>query len=146
MWMRRILGALVMVARAADLAGPCAFAQAVATSLPMIEAGKLRPLVVMGPKRLRLLPNVPSVDEVGLANMYAYTWGGFFVPKGTPPAVVTRLKSEIGKIVSSPDVAGHVAFSGVEFEVRSGNDLTEFIRNEQMKWGNLVKAAGVKAE
>jgi len=118
----------------------------VATSLPMIEASKLRPLVVMGPKRLRLLPNVPSVDEAGLANMYAYTWGGFFVPKGTPPAVMTRLNFEIGKILSSLDVSGHVAFSGVEFDIRSGDDLTEFIRNEQMKWGNLVKAADVKAE
>ena len=118
----------------------------VATSLPLIDAGKLRALVVMGPKRLRLLPSVPSVDEVGLANLYAYTWGGFFVPKGIPPAVTTRLRAELEKIASNPDIRDHIGFSGLDFEIRTGSDLMEFIRTEQTKWGNLVRAAGIKAD
>lgn len=118
----------------------------VGTSLSLIEAGKLRALVVMGPKRLRLLPNVPCIDEIGLANAYAYTWGGFFVPKGTPLAVATRLRVELEKIGNSSDIRDHIGFSGVEFEVRSGNDFIDFIRAEQVKWGYLVKAAGIRTD
>jgi tripartite-type tricarboxylate transporter receptor subunit TctC len=118
----------------------------VATSKPMIDAGKLQAFAVMGPKRLSLLPKVPTVDEVGLANAYAYTWGGFFVPAGTPPSVMSRLKSELQKILSSPDVTGHLAFSGVEFDVAGTDDLTGFIRSEQAKWGDLVRKAGMKSE
>ena len=112
----------------------------------MIEAGKLRPIVVMGPRRLRLLPNVPAADEVGLENAHAYTWGGFFLPAGTPPPVVKRLQAEFEKILTSKDVTEHVAFSGVEFDIKTGNELMEFIRSEQTKWGNLVKTAGIKPE
>ena len=118
----------------------------VATSLPMIEAGKLRALVVMGPKRLRSLPTVPSVDEVGMPDMYAYTWGGVFLPKGTPQPVAIRLQSELQRIAASADIRDHSAFSGMDFEVKTGSDLIEFIRAEQTKWGNLVKVAGVKVE
>lgn len=118
----------------------------VATSLPMIEAGKLRPIVVMGPRRLRLLPTVPSVDEVGLENAHAYTWGAFFLPAGTPPPVIKRLQAELEKILTSKDVTEHIAFSGVEFDIKSGNELADFIRSEQTKWGNLVKAAGIRTD
>jgi tripartite-type tricarboxylate transporter receptor subunit TctC len=112
----------------------------------MIDAGRLRALAVTGPRRLELLPGVPAVDEVGLPNMHAYTWGGYFVPAGTPPAVMGRLKAEFQSIMSSPDVTGHLAFSGVEFDVAGTNEPIEFIRSEQEKWGALVRAAGIKAE
>jgi len=118
----------------------------VATSLPMIEAGKLRPIVVMGPRRLRALPNVPAAEEVGLANAHAYTWGGFFLPAGTPPAVVHRLQAEFERILTSKDLTDHVAFAGVDFDIKTGNDLTDFIRNEQAKWRNVVAIAGIKPE
>lgn len=118
----------------------------VATSLPMIEAGRLRPIVVMGPRRLRLLPNVPAADEVGLENVHAYTSGGFFVPAGTPLPVVKRLQAEFEKILTSKDLTDHVAFAGVDFDIKTGNELTDFIRSEQTKWGNLVKAAGIKSD
>ena len=118
----------------------------VATSLPMIEAGKLRPIVVMGPRRLRLLPNVPSADEVGLENAHSYTWGAFFLPAGTPSPVVKRLRAEFEKILTSKELTEHVAFSGVEFDIKSGSELVEFIRSEQTKWGNVVRAAGIKPD
>ena len=116
----------------------------VATSLPMIEAGKLRAIAVMGPRRLRLLPAVPSVDEVGLENAHAYTWGAFFVAAGTPPPVMKRLQSEFEKILTNKDLIGHVAFSGVEFDLKTGTALADFIRSEQTKWGNLVRTAGIR--
>lgn len=134
-------------ALAAVMSGDVSFGfDFVATSLPMIEAGKVRALAIMGPKRLRLVPDVPSVDEVGLANMYAYTWGGIFVPKATPQSIALRLKNTIEKIASSPDLTNHVAYAGLEFDVRTGSDLTAFIGAEQIKWGNLIKAAGLKPE
>ena len=118
----------------------------VATSVPMIEAGNLRALAVMGPRRLRLLPTVPSVDEVGLEKAYAYTWGAFFVAAGTPPLVIKRLQAEFERILTHKDLTEHIAFSGVEFDPKTGNALVEFIRSEQTKWGNLVKSAGIKSE
>jgi tripartite-type tricarboxylate transporter receptor subunit TctC len=68
------------------------------------------------------------------------------VPKGTPLAVATRLRVELEKIGNSSDIRDHIGFSGVEFEVRSGNDFIDFIRAEQVKWGYLVKAAGIRTD
>ena len=60
--------------------------------------------------------------------------------------MVKRLQAEFEKILTSKDLTEHVAFSGVEFDIKSGNELTVFIRSEQTKWGNLVKTAGIKSE
>ena len=70
--------------------------------LQHVKAGKLKLLAVGSPKRSPQFPDVPTLDEAGLKNFDADTWFGFYAPAGTPPAVVSRLNTEINKILRSP--------------------------------------------
>ena len=67
-----------------------------AVALPQLKAGKIKALGVMTPTRLALLPNVPTMEEQGIANVVAYAWIGVVVPSGTPRELVTTLSTAIG--------------------------------------------------
>ena len=75
-------------------------AQSVAATLPHVKAGKLRPLASFGGTRSKVLPDVPTLKELGYDVEY-YLWVGMFAPKGTPPAIVATLRAAIGKAVQS---------------------------------------------
>jgi tripartite-type tricarboxylate transporter receptor subunit TctC len=99
--------------------------QSVSASLPHIKAGKLRPLATFGATRSKLLPDVPTLKELGYDVEY-YLWVGIFAPKGTPPAIVTTLRGAIGKAAHSEQFKTALANAGQELDYLDGPDFQKF--------------------
>jgi tripartite-type tricarboxylate transporter receptor subunit TctC len=114
--------------------------------LPFITAGKLRVLAAASPQRHRLLPDIPSFAELGLPRMDIALWYGIVAPAGTPQPIVQRLNAELIKILEMPDVRKSLADQGADVKGGSPEDFAAFMRDEQARWGEVVKQAGIKPE
>jgi tripartite-type tricarboxylate transporter receptor subunit TctC len=111
-----------------------------------VKSGRLKALAHTGPKRLEILPDVPTMTEAGFPQMEATAWTGLFVPAGTPPAVVQRLQSEIDRILKSDEIRQDAVTFGSEFPGGTAESFGNFVRSEVQKWGKVVKEAGIKLE
>src|SRR5262245_36221622 len=99
--------------------------QSVSATLQHIKAGKLRPLATFGGTRSKVLPNVPTLKELGYDVEY-YLWVGLFAPKGTPEAVVATLRNAIGKATQSDQFSAALANAGQELAYLDGPDFQTF--------------------
>ena len=99
--------------------------QSVSATLPHIKSGKLRPLAVFSAARSKLLPDVPTLKELGYDVEY-YLWVGIFAPKGTPPAIVTTLRGAIGNAVQSDQFKAVLTNVGQELDYLDGPDFQKF--------------------
>ncbi len=115
-------------------------------AVPQIKAGKIRAIAVTSAKRSALLPDVPSVTEFGYSDFDDYTWVGFFLPAGTPQALVDRINTEINKAMELPDAKEKFVSLGMESTRNSSAEFGSFLRTEVEKWGAVVKSTGAKVE
>ena len=115
-------------------------------AVPQIKAGKLRAIAVTSAKRSTLLPDVPSVTEFGYKDFDDYTWVAFFLPLGTPPALVDRINAEINKAMEAADSKERFVALGMESTRNSPAEFGNFLRDEVAKWAGVVKSTGAKAE
>ena len=111
---------------------------------PLAKAGKARVLVVTGPKRDALLPDTPTLREVGLGSLETLSWVGLFAPAGTPQAVVARLNAESVKALADPALRARLAKLGFEPVAGMPETLAAQIKSDIARWAPVVKAAGVK--
>lgn len=116
------------------------------TALPHIKSGKLRALMVTSEKRSPLLPDVPSAKEVGLPKVVMDFWVGFAVPAGTPQPVVDKLNTAVADALKSPEGQKRLAEQGLEPEQNTPAQAAKFVTEEMLRWGAVVKAAGIKAD
>ena len=117
------------------------------TSVPQLKAGKLRAIGVSALKRSSSLPEVPTMDELGLKGFEITQWQAVVLPAGTPRPIVERLHREVVKALKMPDVVERLATQGGNELV--GNTPEEFarvIKNDLAKYAKLVKEAGIKIE
>ena len=115
-------------------------------SVPLARNGKLRAIAVTGPQRSAAIAEVPTFAESGLPTYDASSWNGFLVPAGTPRAIVDKLNAEIVKALRAPGVLDRLAADG---PIPVGNTPEQFaavIKSETVKWGEVVRAAGIKIE
>jgi tripartite-type tricarboxylate transporter receptor subunit TctC len=110
-----------------------------------ITAGRVRALALSGTRRSRVLPEVPTFGEAGVAGVEATSWYGIAAPAGTPAEIVRRLAADIARAVASPDLNGKYMAEGVEPETNSPTEYAAFIRAEVTRWGQAVKNAGITA-
>ncbi|HSW17550.1 MAG TPA: tripartite tricarboxylate transporter substrate binding protein, partial [Ramlibacter sp.] len=110
------------------------------------QAGKVRLIAVTGDKRSTWTPEVATFAEQGYAGLEMLTWAGLFVPTKTPADVVTRLHTEIAKIVKQPDVAAKLADLGYIPGVLSQPAFARQVSDEKDRWAVLIKKAGIKPE
>lgn len=117
-----------------------------ATSLPLIRNGRLRALAQTGSTRSSLAPDIPTFAEAGTPDVEYTAWIGLYAPAAVPADIVVRLRSTLLKIVNDPAVKDKIR--GVGFDPRPGDAeaLSALHRAEMTKVGNVVKAAGIKAE
>lgn len=111
---------------------------------PHIRSGRVRALAVTGAKRSRLLPELPTIGET-LPGYSASGWYGLLAPAATPPSAVTRIHSEMARILRAPDIAERLLSQGAEPIGSTPGEFAAFIRAEIDKWAELVKAANMKA-
>lgn len=114
--------------------------------LPHIKAGKLRPLAVTGSKRSAALPSLPTVAEAGLPGYEASTWYGVLAPARTPRPIVIRLSSEVSKALAAPDVKTRLDDEGLDIIGNTPDEFGAYIQSEIVKWGKVIKAAGIKLD
>jgi tripartite-type tricarboxylate transporter receptor subunit TctC len=114
--------------------------------LPHVKAGKLKALAVATSKRLPLLPELPTIAEAALPGYEATSWYGVLAPAATPKEIITRLNTEIVKAIARPDVAERLSGEGAEPATSTPERFGAFIKSEIVRWGRVIKAAGVTAE
>jgi tripartite-type tricarboxylate transporter receptor subunit TctC len=116
------------------------------TVLPQIRAGRLRVLAVAAKERLPLMPGVPTAAEAGVPNYEASSWFGIVAPAGTPQPIVERLHREIAAAVRTPAMQQRFASSGVRLLGDTPAEFAARIKKERMMWGEIIRAANIKAE
>jgi len=117
-----------------------------AGGLSQIRSGKVRALAVLSPKRIASLPDVPTLDEVGVKGFDAIAWQGLFVPKGTPPEIAGRLSSEMQKAIVVPEVKAKLEDFGLQVAPSDGPHLAAFIEKETVFWHRLIREKKLQAE
>jgi len=117
-----------------------------ATGLQHIKAGKLKVFGVGWAKRLDTLPDVPTLNEAGVAGFEAYAVQGVVAPAGTPIEVVARLNREINAVVRSGDVAKRFAEMGMIPALGTPEQFMAIARKENETWGRLIRAKGITIE
>ncbi len=111
-----------------------------------VKAGTVRAIAVSTIKRTSALPDVPTADEQGLKGYDANTNGGFLAPAGTPKAIVAKLNAEINATLKMPDVRAKLETAGIEIQGGTPEQYAALIHSDLVKWGKVVKAAGIPAE
>ena len=118
--------------------------QAIPPATPLVKDGKLRALAITAKTRSPALPEVPTLDEVGIKDQEAETMQGVLVPTGTPKEIVDRLEREIREIVAQPDVQERLLSVGIEPEGLSSAAFAAYIKSEIAKWKKVITAANIK--
>ncbi len=124
--------------------------EASTTAIPLIKAGKIKALAISGAERNANLPDVPTMTEFGAAldpnGVIGSSWHGIFVPSSTPEDIVTRLNTEIVKIVQLPEVQTRMRGLGLTPTGTPSAVLASGVAADHAFWGQLVRELGVKVE
>ena len=114
--------------------------------MPFIKSGQVRALAVTSPRRLAVLPEVPTMTEVGLPSVSAMSWNGLLVPAGTPKNIVVRLNQAVVRVVESAEFTRDMAKLGAEPMAGTPEEFAAFIRREIDTWANVIKVSNIKFE
>ena len=114
--------------------------------VPMVQAGRLRPLAFTGLKRSAQLPAVPTVDELGIKGYEATGWYGIYGPRGTPKAIVERLNAAVLQMVRMPDTRERFAALNLEPVGSSPEEFARFLKEDLRKYAAIAKKAGIQPQ
>ncbi|HTP96254.1 MAG TPA: tripartite tricarboxylate transporter substrate binding protein [Burkholderiales bacterium] len=118
----------------------------IAGLLQYVKAGKLRGLAVTSAKRSAVAPEFPTVAESGLPGFEVITWFGLLAAAGTPADIVGKLNTEVLQSLAQPAVKEQIAKLGLEIDGTSAEQFAVFLKEENVKWGKMVRALQLKAE
>jgi tripartite-type tricarboxylate transporter receptor subunit TctC len=116
------------------------------STLPFVQSGKLRPIAVAAPKRVDVLPNVPTFAELGLKDANIMAWYGIVVPAKTPDDVVKKLHEAAVKAIQTPEVRERFRNAGATPAGNSPQDYAKQIQSEMETWRRVVKVQNIKPE
>jgi tripartite-type tricarboxylate transporter receptor subunit TctC len=132
----------------ADVMGgqvPCMFLD-LASGLSIMQANKVRVLAIGSGARSKLLPEVPTLAEVGVPNTEVFAFQGVLGPAGLPPAVVVKLNGELNRAFSVPAVQKRFGDFGMEAMPGTPEQFAALSRAESKRWGPIIKSAGIKLD
>ena len=118
----------------------------ITTALPFVKDGKLRALAITDTKRSPLVPDVPTLAELGYAGHDVNPWFGLAAPAGTPRPIIDRLNAEFSKAAKDPEVVKRLGDQGIEAMSMTPEQFAAFIKSETARWTEVVKASGAKAD
>jgi len=119
---------------------------AVPSALAQIRAGSVRALAVLAEQRVAVLPEVPTAREAGVADFVLPIWFAMLAPAATPREIVARLNHEITRALTAPDLRERLTAAGVEPWPGTPEDLAALLRSETLRYGEVIKRAGVRAD
>ena len=114
--------------------------------LPHVQAGRVRALAVTTEKRSSVLPDVPTMAEVGFKGQEADTMAAFLVPAGTSKAIVQKISGEMQRILAQPDVRERIAGLGFDVIASTPEQFAAQIKVDVAKWAKVIRSAGMKAD
>ncbi|MCG5234352.1 Bug family tripartite tricarboxylate transporter substrate binding protein [Xanthobacter oligotrophicus] len=117
---------------------------AVASSLPLVNGGRIRALGVVSAQRSALLPNVPTIAESGLPGYEAMPWFGILAPAGIDPAIVEKMNVAIQKIIAEPSVKERFAKLGADIIGYGPEKFSAFIAVDLKKWADIARRANIQ--
>ena len=116
------------------------------TAQPHVESGSLRALAVSSRTRSRLLPNVPTAKEAGLAGYESGFWGGFFAPAKTPSDVIQTLSTELRASLRDPAIEQKLVSQGLEVVANTPEQFTQELKDETAHWAKVIRDAKIEPE
>lgn len=118
----------------------------VASAIPQIRAGKVRPLAVLSDRRVPALPEVPTTKEAGVDNFEVAVWYGMFAPARTPPEIVARLSREVIKALEAPDLRERLTAMGVDPWPGTPEELAGLVRSETARYAAVIRSIGLRLD
>ena len=116
-------------------------------ALPQVQAGKLRALGVTSPQPTSLAPDLPTLNQLGLAGFDVMGWNGFVAPAGTPRAIVMKINAEAMRALKQPEIVQRLKSAGYEAAAEnSPEQFADFIKFELAKWTRVVRESGAKVD
>jgi tripartite-type tricarboxylate transporter receptor subunit TctC len=114
--------------------------------MPFVRSNRVIALAVTSPKRLSAAPDVPTMVESGVQGVNTRSWYTLLAPVATPRSITEKLSAELTRILALPDVRDQLARQALETEPMMHAAFTRFLEEEIVKWGKVVRAAGIKPE
>lgn len=118
----------------------------VPATIPLVNAGKIRALAVMAPKRVEALPKVPTTAEAGMPELVVITWYGLFAPAGVKPDIIERMNAEVVKLMNAPETRSRLAKVELEAATSTPAEFAKFVRAESEKWARVIKDANIRVQ
>ncbi len=131
-------------AEAALVAGQIDYMIDPPTALPFVTSGRMKALAVASKQRSVSLPDVPTLDEVGIPGVYTSTFYGIMAPAGTPKPIVDRLNKEINAILQTPDMQARLAKASAQSHNWSPQEFADFVKGEIERYREIVRLSGAK--
>jgi tripartite-type tricarboxylate transporter receptor subunit TctC len=119
------------------------------TAAVQIKAGAIKAIAIMADARSPILPDVPTTGEQGLAGVEASAWNAYFLPKGTPAAIVQKLNKALSDALDTPAVRARLEELGADVappEKRTPEYLAKLVPAEIERWAKPIRAAGINAD
>jgi tripartite-type tricarboxylate transporter receptor subunit TctC len=120
-----------------------------AVALPQVQAGTIKAIANLSPRRSPAMPDIPTSDETGVPGLYMSGWFGFFAPKGTPREAIGKLNAAMVQALADPAIRARFTQLGLDVaepEQQTPEGLAAFHKAEIAKWWPIIKAAGIAAE
>jgi tripartite-type tricarboxylate transporter receptor subunit TctC len=121
----------------------CCIMNQVQTVLPQWKAGKVRLLGVTTPKRVAVVPEVPTIAESGYPGFTSYIWFGLLGPKAMDAQTVERLNAAVRQVLELPEIAGRLSASGNTVRIESPQQFRETVKADRARWAGVVRQVGV---
>jgi tripartite-type tricarboxylate transporter receptor subunit TctC len=114
--------------------------------VPQIRAGKVRAIGLASHERNPAVPDVPTLEQLGLADFEVGTWSALIAPKGTPPDIVKKINAAVNATLEDAKVRQMLIDQGAEIRLMTPEQTTAFVRSENTRWMKVVKDAGIKPQ
>ena len=115
-------------------------------AMPQIKAGKVRAIAITSARRSRVAPDIPTIGELGFPGFEVIGWFGWLAPARTPNDIVTRLNSDIVKVLRSTETQDRLIALGCEPVGNTSREFAAFVAAERDKWAKVIKQAGIKLD
>lgn len=116
------------------------------TGVPFVKAGRLQALAIAGNKRSSLLPDVPTLKEVGISGVEVDQWYAMFAPAKTPKDQIARLNQALNKVLQDKDIIQRIESHGADVETSTPEQLGDMVRKDLAKWREVVQKAKLQAD
>jgi tripartite-type tricarboxylate transporter receptor subunit TctC len=114
------------------------------SAMPLIKGGKARALAVTSMTRAGALPELPTLDELGLKGFQAVAWNGLSAPARTPKDIIVKVNADVVRLLRSPELIERLKADGSDPVGSTPGEFAVFLRDEIAKWAKVIKFAGVK--